>query len=120
MPEFVWNQYEFIECLGVLPAVEEYETHHSFAVEKDGLKLHLSVFQYAGDVYIDLYREGIETPAFSVRLLECEGARYVSDKGGEYLEFAPAKCFGSRYDGVGPIPYGIRVAVNPHIRIELF
>jgi hypothetical protein len=120
MPEFVWNQYEFIECLGVLPAVEEYETHHSFEVEKDGLRLHLSVFQYGGDVYIDLYREGVEAAVFSVRLLESEGARYVSGKGGEFLEFAPAKSFGTRYDGASAIPFGVRVAVNPHIRVELF
>ena len=118
----VWNHYEFIECLGVLPiAVEEYETRHSFNVEKDGVRLELTVFQYAGDVYLDLYREGIEPSIFAMRLLGCEGARYVKDKNGrECLEFAPAKSFGSRYDGESPIPFGVRVFVNPHIRIELF
>jgi hypothetical protein len=65
----VWNQYEFIECLGVVPEVnEEYETHHLFKVEKDGLRLELGVFQYAGDVYLDLYREGVEQSVFSMRL----------------------------------------------------
>lgn len=116
----VWNQYEFVECLGVLPDVEEYETSHSFIVEKDGLRLSLTVFQYAGDVYIDLYREGVGPSVFSMRLLGCEGARYMNDKSGEYLEFAPAKSFGSRYDGESPIPFGVRVKVNPHIRVELF
>ncbi len=116
----VWNQYEFVECLGVLPEVEEYETCHSFRVERDGLRLSLTVFQYDGDVYLDLYREGVEPPVFSMRLLDCDGARYVSDKGGEHLEFAPAKSFGKRYDGVSPIPFGVRVSANPHIRIELF
>ncbi len=116
----VWNEYEFVECLGVLPEVEEYETSHFFRVEKDGLRLLLSVFQYDGDVYLDLYREGIEPPLFSMRLIGCEGARYVNEKGGEWLEFAPAKSFGSRYDGVSLLPFGVRVAVNPHIRIELF
>ncbi|HEY0098181.1 MAG TPA: hypothetical protein VGB76_04420 [Pyrinomonadaceae bacterium] len=117
----VWNEYEFIECLGVIPKVEEYETAHFFKVSKDGLRLELSVFQYDGDVYFDLYREGIESPVLQVRLLNCAGARYVSHKNGrEMLEFAPAKSFGSRYDGVSPLPYGIRVAVTPHISIELF
>ncbi|HWS87320.1 MAG TPA: hypothetical protein VN282_10165 [Pyrinomonadaceae bacterium] len=116
----VWNQYEFIECLGVLPEVEEYETSHVFRVEKDGLSLLLTVFQYDGDVHLELCREGIEPPVFSMKLIGCEGARYVSGKGAEYLEFAPAKSFGSRYDGTTPVPYGVRVGVNPHVRIELF
>ncbi|HEY9402311.1 MAG TPA: hypothetical protein VIQ24_06435 [Pyrinomonadaceae bacterium] len=121
MPMLVWNQYEFIECLGVVPEVEEYETAHYFKVTKDGLRLELSIFQYAGDVYLDMYCEGIETSIFKMRLLDCAGARYVSDRNGrEVLEFAPAKSFGSRYDGASPLPYGIRVGVTPHVMIELF
>jgi len=116
----VWNPYEFIECLGVLPETDEDETYHSFEVKKDGLRLHLSVFQYACDIYVDLYREGIDAPAFSAKLLECEGARYISDRDGERLEFAPAKSFVNRYDGESLISYGVRVAVNPHIKVELF
>ncbi len=116
-----WNQYKFIECLEVIPQVEEYETSHSFSVAKHGVRLNLTIFQYAGDVYIDLYQEGIKTAIFSMRLLDCPGARYVAQKNGaEYLEFAPARSFGGRYDGESPIPYGVRVAVNPHIQIELF
>lgn len=26
MPELKWNEYEFIECLGVLPEVDDYST----------------------------------------------------------------------------------------------
>jgi hypothetical protein len=116
-----WNQYEFTECLEVLPEVGEDENHHTFRVEKDGLRLELTVFQYAGDVYIDLYQDGVEPSVFHMRLLNCPGAKYVRGKGGyECLEFAPAKSFGGRYDGESPIPYGVRVAVNPHIRVDLF
>jgi hypothetical protein len=100
--------------------VEEYDDCHTFTVERDGLRLELIVSQYDGDVYLNLYREGIETPIFSMRLIGCAGARYVRDKGGDFLEFAPAKCFGSRYDGHSPAPFGFRVSVNPHIRIEPF
>jgi hypothetical protein len=117
----VWNQYDFIECLGVLPEVEEDEVSHSFQVVKDGLRLDLTVFQYHSDIYIDLYREGIEASVFQARLMDCPGARYVKSKNGtEYLEFAAAKSFSSRYDGESPIPMGVRLTVNPHLRIELF
>ncbi|HEV2800753.1 MAG TPA: hypothetical protein VGW12_09665 [Pyrinomonadaceae bacterium] len=121
MPEFVWNEYEFIECLGVVPTVEKYESGHHFKIERDGLRLELSVFQYDGDVHLDLYREGTDAPLFKMRLLDCAGARYVSDRNGrEVLEVAPAKSFGSRYDGHTPLAYGVRLAVTPHISIELF
>ncbi len=120
MHEFVWNQYEFIECLGVLPEVdEEYDTCHTFKVERDGMRLELAVFQY-GDVYVSLYRESVEPPVFSMRLLGCDGARYVSDKRGEFIEFAPANSFFGRHDGETVAPYGFRVCVSPHIRIEPF
>ena len=115
------NQYEFIECLGVVPQVEEDETAHYFKVSKDGLRLEMSVFQYDGDVHLDLYREGFDPSIFKMRLLNCAGARYVSNRNGrEVLEFAPAKSFGGRYDGLSPLAYGVRVGVNPHISIELF
>lgn len=38
-----WNKYEFIECLGVLPEIGEDETYFSFRVEKDGLRLELTI-----------------------------------------------------------------------------
>lgn len=121
MTEFVWNQYEFIECLGVLPEVdEEDDSGHTFKVERDGLVLNLTVFDYAGDVYVDLHREGVETPVFSMRLLDCKGARYVNDRHGDFIEFAPANSFFGRHDGEASFPFGFRVSVNPHIRIEPF
>ena len=55
-----------------------------------------------------------------MKLLECSGVRYVKERSFEYLEFAPAKCFGSRYGGESLIPYGVRVYANPSIRIELY
>ena len=118
----IWDQCKFIECLEVIPEVdEEYETNHLFRVEKDGLRLVLTIYQCSGDVYFDLFREGIEEPVFRMKLLGCPGARFVSTKEGrEYLEFAPAKSFGGRYDGESPIPVGVRVAVNSHIQVELF
>ena len=117
----VWDQYEFIECLAVLPEIGEDDTYYSFNVLKDGLRLYLTVCQYGGDVYIDLYRDGLEASVFHMRLSECAAARYVRHQNGyECLEFAPAKAFGARYDGEPAMPVGVRVAVNPQIRIELF
>ena len=117
----VWNPYDFIEYLGTVPEIEEYETSHSFKVEKDDLLLIITVFQYAGDVYIDLSRKGRETSIFQARMTDCPGVRWVKNKTKpDYLEFAAAKVFGNRYDGESVIPMGIRIWVEPEIRIELF
>ena len=117
-----WDQYKFIECLAVLPEVdEESETNHVFRVAKDGLRFILTIYQYSGDVYFDLFRDGIDEAVFKMKLLDCPGARYLATKDGdEWLEFAPAKSFGGRYDGESPILLGVRLAVSPHIKIELF
>jgi hypothetical protein len=124
MPEFVWNEYEFIECLGVLPEVNEYDASHTFKVERHGLRLELNVSQYDGDIFLHIFREGIETPIFAMRLIDCAGARYVRDKHSDFLEFAPAECFWrssrGRYDRELSVPFGFRVSVNPHIKIEPF
>ena len=120
MPKFNWDVTDFISCLEVLPEVEEYEVSHSFVVEKHGMRLLLKVEQDAGDVYFNLYQDGVELPVFSMKLRECQGARYINDKRGEYLEFAPSKCFGTRYDGYDVIPYGVRLYVKPSISIEMY
>ena len=106
-------------CLEVTPEVDEYETH-SYTVCRDDLRLELTIFQYFGDVCISLCRDGVQRPVFNMGLIDCTGVRYVNDDRGEYLEFAPARCFGSRYDRESPIPYGIRLAVKPSIAISLF
>ena len=123
-PDFAWDETEFIATHNVLPEVGEYETSHQFEVIRPGQKLLLTIWQLDGDGQIDLYQDGIGSPIFHVTLKECAGARVIKytkgDLQGEFIEFAPAKTFGSRYDGQQTIPYGVRIRVDPHIQIELF
>ncbi|MFH1266428.1 MAG: Ypar14, superfamily integron cassette, partial [Planctomycetota bacterium] len=57
-----WNPTDVLSCLGVLPTEEEDGISHAYSVAKDGMRLDLTVFQYDGDVYITLSREGVEAP----------------------------------------------------------
>jgi hypothetical protein len=121
-----WNKHEFIECLGVLPEVGEDEIYFSFSVEKDGLRLELTVFPYAagaefgGDVHIDLYREGIKEPVFFTLIKQSPGARYIKHTNGwECLEVA-APCRNVYFEEEWIVPVGARVKVNPHISVEMF
>lgn len=117
----IWNKTDFIECLEVSPQYDEtYDPHYVFSVTKANLRLKIAVYEDAGDVYINLFGENFEKPIVSLSLIQCSGARFVRQKGKEYLEFAPAKMFEQRYDGESRIPGGIRVSINPDIYIENF
>lgn len=116
----VWDETDFVTCLETLPVVGEYEVSHSFTVAKDGMRLELVLWQNDGDVAMRLFRDGVDDALLELTLLDCSGARYVNDKAGERLEFAPAKCFGSRYDGLAPLPFGVSLSVKPSIRLRMF
>ena len=115
-----WNQYEFIECLEVLPEIGEDETSHIFRVSKDGLRLELAVFQYEADVRVELYKDGLESPLFQAQIISCPGARYLSEKNGrECLEIEGLFCYTFGDEDKNLFPLVVRVMVNPQIRVEL-
>ncbi|MCL6414072.1 hypothetical protein MIB92_00280 [Aestuariirhabdus sp. Z084] len=116
----VWDETDVLAVLEVVPEVEPDGIWHVYSVEKNGVELRISIYQYDGDVRFELFNAESESPMFSMQLLDCSGVRWKNDPAGEYLEFAPAKCFGSRYDGESPIPYGVRVYVKPTINVSLF
>ena len=116
----VWDETDVLTCLEVMPEIEPDGIWHKYTVLKHGMRLELTVYQYDGDVFLDLYRDGIEKRIFSMKLINCPGVRYVKDKKGEHLEFAHSQAFASRYDGESTVPFGVRLGVNPTISIELY
>lgn len=120
MLRFVWNETEVLTCLGVLPTEDEYGTQYLYQVDRCGIRLELAIEPYAGDISVTLHQIGMLIPLLTLNLIDCCGVRYINDERGQYLEFAPAEAFGSRYDGLSVIPYGVRVSVEPYISITLF
>ena len=116
----VWSDADVAACLEVLPDYDEDGDCYTYVVASDGLRLELHISPFAEDVALTLYRDGVGAPVFSVRLVDCEAVRHVTERTGEYLEFAPAKCFGGRYDDSVTMPFGFRLAVKPSIQISLF
>ncbi|MHC4443829.1 MAG: Ypar14, superfamily integron cassette [Planctomycetota bacterium] len=114
-----WDKTDFIECLGVEPTEDEYEEGYHFRVDKDGLTLKLSVY-HAGDIWISLDRDGVDEPVFNMTIYKSPLAKFVKDMGKEYIEIAPGDCFSSRCDELTVIPYGVKVSVNPSIKVEMF
>lgn len=66
MPQLKWSEYEFIECLGVLPEIDEtWHRWHKFKLEKDNLVLKVEVCEFQNLVYIELSRVFEEESLFS-------------------------------------------------------
>lgn len=120
MPELIWDEHQFVECLGVLPTIDEYESGYHFSVLKHGLRLELSVFPYSSDICISIFRDGIESPIIDFQITECSGTQFIDDKRGKYLEFAPSQVFGDRFERDFQIPVGVKLSVEPTIHIEIF
>jgi len=115
----IWNKADFIECLETTPTFDDtYDPYYLFTVTKHGLRLEITLYEDAGDVYISLFQENSTSAFLKFTLLQCSGARFVRTHGKEYLEFAPARLFEQRYDGESLIPAGIRITVNPNILVE--
>lgn len=120
MPDFAWNETDVLTCPGLLPTEDEHGTRYVHQIERCGLRPDLTIEPYPGDTNLTHFQVGAVIPILEMKLLVCSGPGYVNDKRGEYLEFTPAKAFGSRYDGVSVIPYGVRLSVERSISIRLF
>lgn len=120
MPQLVWNPVDFLDVLGVEPEVAEYDACHRYVVERPPLRLDLQVRQYDGDILLELFVASLEKPVVTYRLVGCPGVRLVTRPHGRGLEFAAANAFTGRYDGYSVIPYGLRLWIEPQIRLEPF
>ena len=120
MPQLVWEPLDFLDVLGVVPEVAEYETSHRYVVSEPPLRLEITLWQYDGDVQLYLFVAPFERPVVRYSMLGCPGVRVIQDRRGRFLEFAAANTFTGRYDGYSVIPYGLRVWVNPQLCLEPF
>jgi hypothetical protein len=105
-----WNKHELIEFFGVLPEEDDDKTYLSFAIEKDGLLLNATFFQYFFDVYLSIFRVGIKEPAFTTKIEASPGLKYVKHANGwECLEIAAPL-----------LKRAVLIKINPHISVETF
>jgi hypothetical protein len=115
-----WNdEYKLIEFFGVLPDKEEDEWM-SFSIEKDGLRLVVSFFNYASDVHIAIFRESIKEPIFSTLIENFAGMEFLKyPNGWECLDIA-APHLNIELEEQWISPIGARIKINPHINVEMY
>ncbi len=114
----VWDETDILVVLETEPEVEENGIWHNFEVTQDKVTLKLTIYQYDADVRIELFNG--EKELFSMQVMDCPAIKRTLENGNEWLDIAPAKCFGSRYDGETTIPYGARISIKPNINIKLY
>jgi hypothetical protein len=116
----LWDETDVISVLEVLPDVGEDGIYHDFHVERDGLRLQFTVFQWDGDVRVRLWYEGLSAPVFEMQVMDCPGIRRLFNSvGTEYLEVAAGQL--SRVIGAGETPMAatLIVAIKPQIAVRL-
>jgi hypothetical protein len=87
MPQLKWNEYDFVECLGVLPKTEEYETDHFFRLKQDGLIVEMTIWQYESLIAISITQDKTEKPFLTFFFVVRDEVKFRNDKEGSRLEF---------------------------------
>jgi hypothetical protein len=116
-----WDPTDLLICLKVEPHRDRDGVEHSYVVEKDGLRLLISVFQFDGDVYFSLFRDTQDAKSLiDLKINQCPAIELVERNGDEWLDFLPGRRPDTPYDKAIAIDRGIRVRIYPDIRLELF
>lgn len=129
MPQLEWNETEFIECLEILPTVDDYASNYVFEVKKHGLILQLTVWQYESVVQLAVFQEQVEAAIIQMTLFVQSEVRYIKKLKSEFLEFRRCIPAASSYSYLDfpknpanqkEYPYDLNVwlFVKPHIRIH--
>ncbi len=127
MAELKWDKTDFLVCFGVLPEIEDYETSFSYAIERHGLLLLVTVRPYERIVELQLQRKGSDLNLIGLVLLVGGEIQYKSEKWGKYLQLPACRRvvtnrFYYQHESVTESPpdtlLNVEIGVDPDIRIE--
>lgn len=111
-----FEEHEFVAFFGVSSPLDEEECSFSYQLERDGLRLLLTIFPVDGGVYLSLCRDGSTDSVVTSRLQACTHSRFVKWGGKSCLEIGRPERSTS---GTGvALVWGLRLFVDPHFRIE--
>ena len=127
MPQLDWNDIDFLDFFAVEPTVEDYAGSHNYEIERNGLRLLLTVWQYESVVQVSVFRRDADDGLFTFAAYVRSGARFINDKRGRYLEMADCIIAPNRFWYIDsgdpfdrerfPIAVTVTVAIDPDIRI---
>lgn len=71
---FKWSETDLTEFFGVVATFHDDTDSHEFEVNRDGLRLLVTLFNLEGAVYVSIFRDGLPKPLFTVRMAQEDGA----------------------------------------------
>jgi hypothetical protein len=131
MPQLRWDQREVLECVGVVPETDEYDTYHSYTIEREGLKLLLTLWQFESVLQLSLYRGNQRDTILHMALAIRGPVQFKRTKRYEWEEFllfsdcvsVPNRFYYHKLGDVFdtdkfPYSFDVEVAFYPDIRIS--
>ncbi len=122
MPELVTSactlgfaEHEFIGFFGEISPLDEDAHSYTYTVNHDGLRLEFTLFPIEGDVYADIFRDGVPNAIVKLSLRGCTHSRFTSFGSSPCLEVGRPPI--PTTDADAPISRGLRLIVNPHIKL---
>jgi hypothetical protein len=97
MPILNWNEYDFIEVLAVMPAIEEYGIYHQFRRISSPLALSLTVYSYESVVCVSLSLESAGPPVTQFDVFVRDRIVRESTHDAEWLELRDVVIAPSRF-----------------------
>lgn len=115
-----WSEADLTEFFGVVSSFHDDAQSHSFEVNRDGLRLLVTIFNYDGGVYVSLFRDGLTEAVFTVRREECTHAHITQDRHFRRCLEAGSPKHAVTEMGIPPVlSWGVRVYVEPQFQVEL-
>ncbi|MDQ3129510.1 MAG: hypothetical protein M3Q99_01955 [Acidobacteriota bacterium] len=131
MPELIWNEYEVIECLGVLPETEEFFTSHYFKLVKDKFILQITIWQIESCIAISISKENDEKPFLTIYFIVRDILEFMNAKNFSSLKFQDCIIVSSRFwmyeenekknyfdKDIFPTKLNIELCVYPRLEIK--
>lgn len=113
-----WDPTEILRFFDTLPAEGEHGLFQQFTTERTPLSLQVTIWPYDAEVEIVLRAEPFVLPIIRHRLHRCLGIRPGEEKSGKHIDFFTAVEPTDRYDEESPLIHGIRLWMEPQIRID--
>ncbi len=127
MPPLQWNETDFLDFFNVDPAVEDYFVSYNYEVERHGLRLLLTLWQFESVIQASLFRDQSHTALFTFAAYVRGEVRVINDKRGRYIDFedciiAPDRFWymqaGDPFDSQRfPMSVTVQLVIEPDIHI---
>jgi hypothetical protein len=117
---FNWNKSDLTEFFAVAPRFHDDAHSHSFEVQRDGLRLLVTLFDLEGAVYVSIFRDGLPDSLFTVRRELCthnhitDGTRFR-----RCFEAGAPEHPVTNMDIPPVLVRGVRVYIEPQFQVEL-